>query len=469
MTNGFSPFNYFLAAFGGVFFSSIIFSLYFLSAEGFSWQIITFATAFLIPASLAVYFMVRHKSANLETDLLRSSLISLNEKNSEETTKESEDLKMELKRTQVICERLTAGDFEARIINIDENKAISGLQNAINDFVDRMDAFMREASASMEHVAEQKYYRRIIEIDMGGIFLGTASTINLCTGSFAKRTADFDAVIQQFKAQIGTVSHSIFETSESLQKSARTLSANADTTNTHVVKVSQAAEAASSSVQIAAISANEMTSSIQEISSQVHHSLTNAKTAQEVAQIGNAKIKGLAEAAQSIGEVVKLIEDIAGQTNLLALNATIEAARAGEAGKGFAVVAGEVKNLASQTARATEDITKHIVEIQDATSEAVQSMETINSTVNDINGSVSAIASAVDQQKSATQGIAENVQSASSNTQSVSTHISGVQSSAKETSQTSSGLLKEANILQDHSEGLEKNVANFLTKVKSVV
>jgi|GEM_PF-405218 len=469
MTNGFSPFNYFIAAFIGIISSSIIFSLYFLNANGFSWQIITFAAAFVLPAALAAYFKAQNKAALLEASASAFAIEDLNANKVEEANTGSENLIAELDRTRVICERLTSGNFEARIINIDENHIISGLQNAINDFVDRMDAFMREASASMEHVADQKYYRRIIESDMDGSFKRTASVINLCTQSFARRTADFDAAIQQFETQIGTVSHSIFETSESLQKSASTLSSNAQTTNTHVANVSQAAEEASSSVQIAAHSADEMTSSIQEISNQVHHSLTNANTAQEVAQSGNSKIKGLAEAAQSIGEVVKLIEDIAGQTNLLALNATIEAARAGEAGKGFAVVAGEVKNLANQTAKATDDIAKHIVEIQSATSEAVQSMETINLTVNDINGAVSAIASAVDQQKSATQGIADNVQSASSNTQSVSSHIGGVQSSAEETSQTSTSLLNEANILQVHSEGLEKNVANFLTKVRSVV
>lgn len=469
MTNGSSLFKQLLPIVSALLFSSAAFSLFLISSSNSFWMTISFAVVFIIPSISLAYFILQARKAASERDNMRLMLESRALDTSSNQGGISSDLSHELTKTRQICEQLSNGDFEARITNIREDSALCEIQWAINELVDRTDAFMREAAASMDNVAHQKYYRRVLDKDMSGAFKRTASIINSCTHSFAKRSVEFETVVQQFENDIGSVARLVHETSDSLQQSANKLSGNAEDTALQVDKVTNAAVSASSSVETVSSSAKEMSTSIQEIGKQVQQSKTNANTASEMANSGNIKIRGLSEAAQSIGEVVRLIEDIASQTNLLALNATIEAARAGEAGRGFAVVANEVKNLASQTAKATEDISRQIVEIQGATAEAVQSMETINSTVEDINQSVTAIAGAVELQDSATREISENVQNASQNTTSVSETIRQVQSSAEETSQTSASLLQEANVLQKQSVGLEKNVEVFLTKVRSIV
>ena len=446
-----------------------IMSLYQILENSFSLLSILSLLLIAIPTALAFRFRSQKAKAEKERDNMRRMLEArAGEIGGLAPTGASESTD-EIRNIEEICWRLAKGDFEARIIGIEEGSPYAGMKWAINELADRTDAFMRESAASMEHVADQKYYRRIIEKDMSGSFKRTAHVINKCTEMFARKATNFETVIEQFESKIGTVSTSISETSELLQNSANSMLDHANSTTDQVEKVSNAAVSASSSVQTVASSAEEMSASIQEIGRQVHHSLDNTNTASQMVESGNTKIKGLADAAQSIGEVVKLIEDIASQTNLPALNATIEAARAGDAGKGFAVVANEVKNLANQTAKATEDISSQIVDIQNATSEAVQSMETINTTVVDINRAVTAISSAMDEQNSATREIAQSVLSASDNTQSVSNNISSVQSSAEETSKTSSGLLSEANMLQEHSLGLQQNVADFLQQVRKVV
>jgi methyl-accepting chemotaxis protein len=178
-------------------------------------------------------------------------------------------------------------------------------------------------------------------------------------------------------------------------------------------------------------------------------------------------VQGLADASQKIGAVVALITDIANQTNLLALNATIEAARAGEAGKGFAVVAAEVKNLANQTAKATEEIGGQISGVQAATQEAVQAIQTIGKTIGEINGITATIAAAVEEQAAATKEIARNVEQAASGTQEVTSNITGVTHAANDTGTAASQVLASARELAQQSESLKKVVTAFLVNVKA--
>ena len=187
----------------------------------------------------------------------------------------------------------------------------------------------------------------------------------------------------------------------------------------------------------------------------------------EQAERTNRHVQGLAEAAQKIGDVVKLISDIAAQTNLLALNATIEAARAGDAGKGFAVVASEVKNLATQTAKATEDISQQIASIQGATGEAVTAIQGIGKAIVDINQVASSIAAAVEEQNASTREIARNVQEASAGTQEVSSNISGVTQAASETGASARQMLDAAKGLSHQTETLRGEVARFLTQIRA--
>ncbi len=192
-----------------------------------------------------------------------------------------------------------------------------------------------------------------------------------------------------------------------------------------------------------------------------------AASAVSEADKANTMVQGLAEASQKIGAVVALITDIANQTNLLALNATIEAARAGEAGKGFAVVAAEVKNLANQTAKATEEIGSQISGVQDATKNAVDAIQTIGKTIGEINGITSTIAAAVEEQSAATKEIARNVEQASTGTQEVTSNITGVSQAANDTGSAASQVLASARDLAQQSDALKAVVNSFLVNVKA--
>ncbi|HET8727535.1 MAG TPA: methyl-accepting chemotaxis protein, partial [Alphaproteobacteria bacterium] len=273
-------------------------------------------------------------------------------------------------------------------------------------------------------------------------------------------TADFD---QEASLVLKTVSSAATE----MQTTAQSLTATAEETSRQSTAVAAASEQASTNVQTVASAAEELSSSIAEISRQVSQSAEIAGRAVTDAERTNVQVQGLAEAAQKIGEVVQLITDIASQTNLLALNATIEAARAGDAGKGFAVVASEVKNLANETAKATEEITGQITSIQAATRDAVTAIQSIGQTIGQINEIATTIASAVEEQGAATQEIARNVQQASAGTTEVSSNIAGVTQAAGETGAAATQMLSASGELARQGEHLRGEVDKFLQVVRA--
>ncbi len=270
-----------------------------------------------------------------------------------------------------------------------------------------------------------------------------------------------------FEASVKGVVQGVSTAAGQMQTSAQQMSATAEETQRQATAVAAASEQASTNVQTVASAAEELSSSIAEISRQVAESTKIAGKAVEDAGHTNDKVQALAEAAQKIGEVVKLINDIAGQTNLLALNATIEAARAGEAGKGFAVVASEVKNLATQTAKATEDIGAQIAAIQGATGEAVTAIKQIGETIGRVSEIATTIASAVEEQGAATQEIARNVQQASKGTTEVSSNIAGVTQAATDTGRVSVEVLTAAGDLSKQSARLRDEVDTFLGTIRA--
>jgi methyl-accepting chemotaxis protein len=231
--------------------------------------------------------------------------------------------------------------------------------------------------------------------------------------------------------------------------------------------VAAASEEASTNVQSVACATEELSSSINEISRQVQESARMASTAVDEAGATNGRVEQLAKAASRIGDVVELINAIASQTNLLALNATIEAARAGEAGRGFAVVAAEVKALADQTAKATNEIGQQVVDIQAATEESVGAIKEISGTIEKLSEISSAIAAAVEQQGAATQEISRNVQQAAHGTQQVSSHVVDVQRGASETGHASSQVLSAAQSVASESVRLKSQVEEFLNAVRA--
>ena len=282
-----------------------------------------------------------------------------------------------------------------------------------------------------------------------------------------ERTRKIEAYIADFDKSVASVLQMVSSASTELQATAQSMSATAEETSKQATAVAAASEQATTNVQTVASAAEELSSSISEISRQVTESSKVAGAAAHDASRTNAEIKGLAEAAQRIGDVVNLITDIASQTNLLALNATIEAARAGEAGKGFAVVASEVKSLATQTAKATEEISAKITEMQAKTAQSVTAIDSITNTIDRINAITTAIAAAVEEQGAATQEIARNVAQASAGTSEVSSNILGVTQAAADTGAASSEVLGAAGELAKQSEVLRGQVGSFLSNIRA--
>jgi methyl-accepting chemotaxis protein len=281
------------------------------------------------------------------------------------------------------------------------------------------------------------------------------------------RSALIDRLTGEFDHDVTEVLGAVASAANEMQSTASAMTTIADGSSRQANTVAAAAEEASANVQTVAASAEELSSSIAEISRQVGQSSTISNQAVEQAKSTNREVEGLAAAANKIGEVVKLISDIADRTNLLALNATIEAARAGEAGRGFAIVASEVKSLAQQTARATEDIAAQIDSIQGATGRSVEAIREIATTIQGISQTATAIASAVEQQGAATAEIARNVQQASVGTSQVTSNIGGVSQAASETGHSATQVLSAAGDLSKQSTLLRSKVEAFLTAIKA--
>jgi methyl-accepting chemotaxis protein len=276
-----------------------------------------------------------------------------------------------------------------------------------------------------------------------------------------------DNAVAGFEASVGQIVDTVSSASTELEAAAGTLTKTAETTQQLSGAVAAASEQASANVQSVASSTEEMTSSVNEISRQVQESSKIAAEAVQQAQRTDGRINELSKAAGRIGDVVKLITAIAEQTNLLALNATIEAARAGEAGRGFAVVASEVKQLASQTAKATDEISTQIAGMQTATQESVAAIKEIGGTIGRISQIASTIAAAVEEQGAATQEIARNVGEAAKGTQQVAGNITDVNRGAGETGSASAQVLSSAQSLSHESNHLKAEVDRFLMTVRA--
>ncbi|MFO1109586.1 MAG: HAMP domain-containing methyl-accepting chemotaxis protein [Bradyrhizobium sp.] len=283
----------------------------------------------------------------------------------------------------------------------------------------------------------------------------------------AERASRMESRIVEFEATVRSALDSLQGAANSMQSTAQSMSATADQSSALVSTVASAAEEASVNVQTVSAGTEELSSSIAEISRQVSNSAEIAHKAVEEAGATDATMQGLADNAARISVVVDLIQTIASQTNLLALNATIEAARAGDAGRGFAVVASEVKDLAGQTAKATDEIRQQIGDMQNVTNTAVAAIRRISSTINEINDVTTAIAAAVEQQGAATREIAQNIQHAAGGTSEVSSNIVGVSNASNEAGTAAADVLSASDALRREADLLRAEIDAFLGNIRA--
>jgi methyl-accepting chemotaxis protein len=335
-------------------------------------------------------------------------------------------------------ERLARRDYKADVPETGRSDEIGALAKAVLVFKQSMIEGEQLAEAQKNEQQHKEQRQKTIEVAIGA-FEGAAAEALRAMGASATQ----------------------------LQKTATSMTETAEKTSQQSTAAAAAAEEASTNVHTVAAAAEELSGSIAEINRQVTESTRIAGKAAGEAERTSKEVEGLAAAAQQIGDVVKLINDIASQTNLLALNATIEAARAGEAGKGFAVVASEVKSLANQTAKATDQIAAQIGSIQSATKEAVESIRGIVGTIGSINEITATVAAAVNEQGAATQEIARNVQQASAGANQVSSNIAGVETAAGQTGAAASEVRTSATDVARLGESLRGEVGKFLDSIRA--
>jgi methyl-accepting chemotaxis protein len=337
-------------------------------------------------------------------------------------------------------DKLAAGDFALVLPGLGRSDEIGAMAKAVEQFK------IRAIERARREAEEQEAGRR---------------------AAAAQRQTELHKLADGFEASVGDMVAAVASLSRELEGAATTLTSNADRTRQLASTVADASGEASLNVKSVAQATQELTHSVSEISERAHESSRIAGEAVRQAEQTDDRIAALWKAASRIGNVVKLITDIAEQTNLLALNATIEAARAGDAGKGFAVVAAEVKTLATQTAKATEDIGSLIAEMQAATGESVNAIKEIGSTIGRISDIATAIAAAVEEQSSATMEIARNVEHAAQSTGRVAGNIGDVNHAASETSNASSQVSASAKVLSGEGAKFKLTVEKFLKTVRA--
>ncbi len=367
-----------------------------------------------------------------------------------------------VRRTTRVCRAVAMGDFEARLLHIDERGDLGDMLHAINDVTDRCDAYVRESAAAMQAVRGNKYFRQIRQEGLHGALLASARSINEAMLAIQARVGAFNSETGKFEESIRAIVDGVSSASGGLGETANTMGSGVAATLERSTTVAAAAEEATTNMQTVAAAAAELTHSAREVGQEVARSADITRKAVDHATEASRTIASLSKAGDQIGEVAELINAIAAQTNLLALNATIEAARAGEAGRGFAVVAAEVKSLASQTAEATNQITSHIAVVQNTTRAAVEAITEVSRIIAEVDAITSHVASAVDSQAKATDEIASNVEQAFTGIRDITANIHGVSETAGQTEHLAVNTKTASDQLSAQAQRLSDEVRSFL-------
>lgn len=371
-----------------------------------------------------------------------------------------------IEHARIACQRIAQGDFEARILNIPVQGITGELLRSINDMIDGCDAFVREATAAMTAVNDNKYYRRILLGGLHGSLLHGAKVINVATGKISERIVNFEQQTIELETAVGGIASALDSGAAEMNGTAGNLRTGASSTLSRVTSVAAASEQAAANMQSVATATARLSSNASEVGADVNRSAVIAGRAVERMADAAGNVDVLRHVAARISEVVTSINAIASQTNLLALNATIEAARAGDAGRGFAVVAHEVKALATQTANFTAEIEKEIGQVQSATDKVSASISEIGTVIAEVNEITGKVAGASEAQSSATADIARNIDEAFAVVREISANIQSLAETAKDTEQLATSTMEASDDLSSQSGLLTRKIRGYLGQAR---
>ncbi len=372
-----------------------------------------------------------------------------------------------------VCEAAAQGDFEPRILHCDRETLAGRLGIAINDLLDRADAFVRESAATLDHASRGEFYRRVLPNGMVGAYRQAADIINAATGEMARHSkalANHEArrqeLASELQSEVGTVVHALAESATGLRRTAQQLASLSQETAEAADQGSQSAEIASQHVRHVTEVGQSLVASEKNVENLARNSRDVAQSAVRDAARTSELMKQLSQANRCIGDVVSLIANIARQTNLLALNASIEASRAGEAGRGFAVVAVEVKKLSEQTATATKRIAAEVKAVTSASDDTAQAIDAVADKIQQLNSLAGSIDVAIRQQLRITDDIQHRLADSDQCVTSTASSIAKTGTAADRTKQAADGLLGSADNVSSQTSTLHVAVENFLKHIR---